>query len=107
MADGTNPRSLLFQLSHLADLYEKLPRHVQADWNAMRHAVELIRNLDLTSLDYPLPGSDSAQESRNPDGQSQLERSFDSLQSLLPSWADNLARTYFDHARTFPISIGG
>ena len=107
MADGTNPRSLYFQLSHLADLYAKLPRHVPADLSAMQHAVEMIRNLDLQSLDYPLPGSDAAQQQRNLEGQTQLDRTFDFLQSLLPSWADNLARTYFDHARTFPISIGG
>ena len=31
MADETNPRSLDFQLSHLADLYQKLPRHVPVD----------------------------------------------------------------------------
>ena len=31
MADETNPRSLDFQLSHLADLYQKLPRHVPDD----------------------------------------------------------------------------
>jgi uncharacterized alpha-E superfamily protein len=29
MADETNPRSLDFQLSHLAELYEKLPRHIR------------------------------------------------------------------------------
>ena len=28
MADESNPRSLDFQLSHLADLYQKLPRHM-------------------------------------------------------------------------------
>ena len=27
MADETNPRSLDFQIGHLADLYRKLPRH--------------------------------------------------------------------------------
>jgi uncharacterized circularly permuted ATP-grasp superfamily protein/uncharacterized alpha-E superfamily protein len=105
MADGTNPRSLYFQLSHLADLYQKQPRHDPADLSAMRHAMELVRNLDIQSLDYPLPGSGDLPRDR--EVQSQLERSFIFLQGLLPSWADNLSRTYFDHARTFPISVGG
>ncbi|HXA50678.1 MAG TPA: circularly permuted type 2 ATP-grasp protein, partial [Candidatus Acidoferrum sp.] len=105
MADGANPRSLYFQLSHLVDLYQKLPRHVPADLSAMWHAMELLRNLDMQSLDYPLPGGD--QSPRNLNVQSQLERTFDTLHLLLPSWADNLSRTYFDHARTFPISIEG
>jgi uncharacterized circularly permuted ATP-grasp superfamily protein/uncharacterized alpha-E superfamily protein len=105
LADGTNPRSLYFQLSHLADLYAKLPRHVPADLRAIQHAVEWIRDLDLPSLDYPLPGA--GRPERAFEGQSQLDRTFDVIQSLLPSWADNLAGTYFDHARTYPISIGG
>jgi uncharacterized alpha-E superfamily protein len=105
MADGTNPRSLYFQLSHLTDLYRKLPRHVPEDLGVLCHATDLLDNLDLRSLDYPLPGSDQAP--RDSDGLAQLDRSFRFLQLLLPSWADNISRTYFDHARTFPISIGG
>ncbi len=31
MADETNPRSLDFQLGHLVELYEKLPRHSVQD----------------------------------------------------------------------------
>ena len=105
MADGTNPRSLFFQLRHLVDLYAKLPRHVPSDLAAMRHAVELIQNLDLSTLDYPLPGD--GQHDHDFEGQSRLDRTFELLQSLLPSWADNLSGTYFDHARTYPIRIGG
>ena len=105
MADSTNPRSLYFQLSHLADLYQKLPRGVPADLSAMHHAMELIRDLDMHTLEYPLPGADSS--GRSFEGPAQLDRMFGSLQYLLPSWADNLARTFFDHARSFPISIGG
>jgi uncharacterized circularly permuted ATP-grasp superfamily protein/uncharacterized alpha-E superfamily protein len=104
MADGTNPRSLYFQFSHLADLYRKLPRHVPEDLGVLCHAMDLLDNLDLRSLDYPLPGSE--QVPRDSDGQAQLDRSMRFLQLLLPSWADNISRTYFDHARTFPISIG-
>ena len=31
LLDETNPRSLVFQLNHLGDLYAKLPRHVGRD----------------------------------------------------------------------------
>jgi uncharacterized circularly permuted ATP-grasp superfamily protein/uncharacterized alpha-E superfamily protein len=105
MADDTNPRSLGFQLSHLADLYQKLPRHVPEDLNAMTHAIALLKSLDLTKLDYPLPGSD--RPVANQEARAQLDRSLAYLEDLLPSWADNVSNTYFGHARTFPISIGG
>jgi len=105
MTDDTNPRSLRFQINHLVDLYRRLPRHDAADLSAMQHAMELVGNLDIRALDFPLPGSGLA--TQDCDGPSQLDRSLDLLQFLLPSWADNLSRTYFDHAHTFPISIGG
>src|SRR6202142_972173 len=57
MADGTNPRSLDFQLSHLADLYQKLPRRLSVDLQAMRAALALLRSFDLRKLKYPLPGA--------------------------------------------------
>ena len=105
MADGTNPRSLDFQLTHLADLYRKLPRYDPEDLNAMQHAVALLDQLDLGELDYPLPGTD--RPVANQEARARLDRSLGYLQGLLPSWADNLASTYFGHSRTFPISIGG
>jgi len=105
MADGTNPRSLAFQLSHLAELYRKLPRQVPEDLNAMQHAIALLGNLDLGTLDYLLPGADRPDVDEG--ARAQLDRSLCYLQDLLRSWADNLSNTYFGHARTFPISIGG
>ncbi len=105
MSDGTNPRSLYFQISHLADLYSKLPRHVGEDLNAMQHAVALLQNLDLAMLDYPLPGTDRAIVNHH--ARAHLERLLGFLRDLLPSWADNVSRTYFGHARTYPISIDG
>ena len=48
--DGTNPRSLDFQLSHLADLYKKLPRHTSADLDAVGHALELLRGVNLEGV---------------------------------------------------------
>jgi uncharacterized alpha-E superfamily protein len=104
MADGTNPRSLYFQISHLADLYAKLPRHVPADLSAMRQALEMLDHLNLGTLDYPLPDSGAAR--RTCEGPSRLDRAFDLLRLLLPSFSDNLSRTYFDHAGTLPIRIG-
>lgn len=105
MADGTNPRSLDFQLSHLADLYQKLPRHLPEDFSAMQGALELLHGLDLRTLNYPLPGAD--QPPRNSEPQIKLDRALELIQELLPSWADNVSNTYFGHARTLPIGIGG
>ncbi len=105
MADESNPRSLNFQMAHLADLHSKLPRHSPADQQAIQQAVALLRGLDLEKLEFPLPGSDRPAEDY--DGQAQIDHALGSVQKLLPSWADNISLTYFDHAHTFPISIGG
>jgi uncharacterized alpha-E superfamily protein len=104
MADETNPRSLDFQLSHLADLYQKLPRHLPDDLQAMRDALATLRGFDLRELKYPLPGAEVlASES---DGLSRLERFLRELERLLPSWSNNLSSRHFSHARTLPITIG-
>jgi uncharacterized alpha-E superfamily protein len=105
MADETNPRSLNFQMAHLTKLYRRLPRHTKDDFEAIRHALKLLRGLDLQHVDFPLPGSGRA--GWCPDGLSQLDSSLGSVQNLLHSWADNISLTYFNHARTYPISIGG
>jgi uncharacterized circularly permuted ATP-grasp superfamily protein/uncharacterized alpha-E superfamily protein len=104
MADETNPRSLDFQLSHLVDLYQKLPRHLPDDSQAMRGALALLRSFDLRELTYPLPGA--ATTANGPEGLSRLERFLRDLEQLLPSWSNNLSSRYFSHARTFPIAIG-
>ena len=103
MADETNPRSLDFQLSHLADLYQKLPRHLAADLKAMRAALALLRSFDLRKLKYPLPGASAANSA---DGLTWLAGFLRELEGLLPSWSNNLSNRYFSHARTLPISIG-
>ena len=105
MADENNPRSLSFQMAHLVDLHRRLPRHDPADQQALQHAVTLLRGLDLEKLEFPLPGG--VLPTCNSDGQSQIDRALGSIQRLLPSWADNISLTYFDHAHTYPISIGG
>ena len=103
MADETNPRSLDFQLSHVADLYQKLPRHLPHDLRAMRNALVLLRGFDLRKLKYPLPGAAATNGS---EGLSRLASFLGELEGLLPSWSNNLSSRYFSHARTLPITIG-
>jgi uncharacterized alpha-E superfamily protein len=104
MADETNPRSLDFQLAHLADLYQRLPRHLPSELQAMRDALALLRDFDLRKLRYPLPGATRA--ANGTDGLSQLERSLKGLEQLLRSWSNNLSSRYFSHARTLPVTMG-
>jgi uncharacterized alpha-E superfamily protein len=104
MADETNPRSLDFQLSHLAELYQKLPRHLPGDLQAMGDVLTVLRSFDLRELKYPLPGAESL--ANGSAGLSRLERFLRDLERLLPSWSNNLSSRYFSHARTLPITIG-
>ena len=104
MADGSNPRSLDFQLSHLADLYERLPRYLPDDLQAMREALGLLRGFDLQTISYPLPGVVTG--ANGADGLHRLQNFLGGLERLLPTWSDNLSSHYFSHARTLPITIG-
>ena len=104
MTDEKNPRALNFQLSHLVDLYRKLPRPAADDLEAIGHAYDLLREFDLRLLDYPLPGTSTVERGSN--ARSRLDKLLKELETLLPSWSDNLSNTYFSHARTFPITIG-
>jgi uncharacterized alpha-E superfamily protein len=104
MADETNPRSLNFQLVHLADLYQRLPRHLPNELHAMRGALALLRDFDLRKLRYPLPGAPKA--ANGADGLSQLDRFLRGLEQLLRSWSNNLSSRYFSHARTLPVTMG-
>src|SRR5580704_15858851 len=96
MADETNPRSLDFQLSHLAELYQKLPRHLPGDLQAMGDVLTVLRSFDLRELKYPLPGAESL--ANGSAGLSRLERFLRDLERLLPSWSNNLSSRYFSHA---------
>ncbi len=104
MADGSNPRSLDFQLKHLVDIYERLPRYLPEDLQAMRDALELLRSFDLQTISYPLPGAATGANGAN--GLRRLQHFLGGLERLLPSWSDNLSSRYFSHARTLPITIG-
>jgi uncharacterized alpha-E superfamily protein len=103
MLDETNPRSLLFQMSHLGDLYEKLPRHVGRDLRTIRRAVEKLTSVDLTKLAYSAPG---ALEPDKLEPFVNLDRLLQEFEELFPSWSNNISNTYFSHARTFAITIG-
>jgi hypothetical protein len=91
-------------LSHLQDLYQKLPRSLPDDLRAMQDALALLRSFDLRQLKYPLPGAPAVASELA--GLSRLEHFLRDLERLLPSWSNNLSSRYFSHARTFPITIG-
>jgi uncharacterized circularly permuted ATP-grasp superfamily protein/uncharacterized alpha-E superfamily protein len=103
MLDETNPRSLAFQLNHLGDLYEKLPRHVGRDLRTIRKAAARVSGLDLSRLAYSEPGV--LEEDRLEPFLS-LDKLLQDLEELLPSWSNNISNTYFSHARTFAITLG-
>jgi len=105
LADESNPRSLNFQMSHLVDLYQKLPRHSPRDLEAIEHLLKRLRELDLQELDFPLPGS--GRTGSRAETLSRLDDSLGFVQNRLPSWAHNISLNYFNHARTYPISMGG
>jgi uncharacterized alpha-E superfamily protein len=105
MADESNPRALNFQMAHLSDLYSKLPRHMPDDLKAIEHALLRLRALDLERLNFPLPGG--RRTGAESEGQLELDQLLRFVENLLPSWADNISLTYFNHARTLAISIGG
>lgn len=102
MADEHNPRSLDFQLDHLAELYAKLPRNLSSDLQAIQDAVRSLRLIDLQALTerFNKPGSDLS------DGYEKVDQFLARLEKLLPSWSNNLSSHYFSHARTLPITMG-
>ena len=102
MADGTNPRSLDFQLAHLADLYEKLPRHDTSDLKTMQDVVKTLRSIDLQTVVFP----STRKAARDAGSLLQLDQYLAELETLLPSWSNNLSNRYFSHARTLPITVG-
>jgi uncharacterized alpha-E superfamily protein len=103
MADETNPRALDFQIRHLRDLYEKIPRNLPEDLHTMRDVLVRLRSFDLRRLKYPLPGA--AMATNDSEGLAKLEQFLRELEALLPSWSNNLSNRYFSHARTLPITI--
>ena len=105
MMDETNPRSLGFQLSHIADAYRKLPRHAPADLEEMEFVVERFRRIDLRPLSYPSPQASARPVNGN--GRSEVQRLLEELSGVLPAWSNRISENYFSHARTLAIRIGG
>ena len=103
MEDETNPRSLDFQISHLVDLYQRLPRHLDGDLRTIQEALAGLRSFDLQKIKYPLPGT--AATANGFDGLSKLGRFLREMEQLLPSWSNNLSARYFSHARTLPTTV--
>jgi uncharacterized circularly permuted ATP-grasp superfamily protein/uncharacterized alpha-E superfamily protein len=103
MSDETNPRSLAFQIAHLADLYGRFPRHSPADLEALERGLALLRGFDLRKIEFPLPGAPAPAGGSEVAG---LDRALEDVGVLLLSWAENVSRAYFDHASTWPISVG-
>jgi uncharacterized alpha-E superfamily protein len=104
MADETNPRALDFQISHLGDLYQRLPRHLADDLRTIRDTLARLRSFDLREITYPLPGAANTEGAS--DSLSKLERFLREVEELLPSWSNNVSGRYFSHARTLPITVG-
>ena len=107
MMDAQNPRSLDFQLSHLEDLYGKLPRHAPEELKAMQEAAQMLRAIDLRKISYPLPGASAeSMAASGVAGLVRMDRFLRGLELVLPSWSNNLSSRYFSHARTLPVTIG-
>jgi len=104
MLDDSNPRSLEFQLSHLAELFEKLPRHMDDDARAIHNALHLLKNTDLQQIAYAASGNPELPQGEQ--ARRRLLRLLNELERLLRSWSDNVARNYFSHVGTLPITIG-
>ena len=102
MLDSTNPRSLAFQLEHIVDLYQKLPRYDPSDLKTMVDALNLLRAIDLQAILYPAHDEPEPRDA----GLRRLDRYLANLEILLPSWSNNLSSRYFSHARTLPITMG-
>jgi uncharacterized alpha-E superfamily protein len=104
MADETNPRSLDFQLSHVADLYGKLPRHSHDDLLMVKNALASLRSLNLRRLHHILPGTNVSKG--DSEERQRLKHVLKELGVVLPAWSNNLTDRYFSHARTLPTTIG-
>ena len=104
MKDRANPRSLYFQLEHLVELYEKLPRHKADDLNAVQEALHRLGEFDLSTVRYPLPDEQDLAAKRV--GVDRLRKHLEELEKMLLVWAQNLSNLYFDHVRQLAKNIG-
>jgi uncharacterized alpha-E superfamily protein len=105
LADETNPRSLVFQLEHLGELYEKLPLNLPADLETIRNASARLQSIDLTAIRYPSRDRLRGEASGEADGLTRLDVFLTELQLSLPSWSNHLSNQYFSLVRTQPITL--
>lgn len=105
MADDCNPRSLDFQLEHLAELYEKLPLHQSADLASIRNALGTLRSMDLQAIRYPSQTSQPQKKSKRAGSLLQLNDFLLQLQGMLPAWSNNLSNRYFSLIHTQPVTV--
>ncbi len=101
MADETNPRSLDFQLEHLAELYGKLPGSSSADLRAIGDALNRLRGIDLQTAMY----SGVTRGARERNSLLPIDRFLAELDQLFPLWSNDLSDRYFSHARPLSISM--
>jgi uncharacterized alpha-E superfamily protein len=106
MSDAANPRSLDFQLEHLVELYEKLPRHANDDLLAMQKTLTQLRTIDLQAIHYPSALAAPGRPASDALGLNRLDQYLQELERLLPSWSNDLSSRYFSHARTQPVAMG-
>jgi uncharacterized alpha-E superfamily protein len=106
MADPTNPRSLDFQLEHLAELYEKLPRRLSANLQTIQNATTALRAIDLKSVRNPSQEKMGVKTSNDEKAYIKMDRYLADLESLLPSWSNDLSNQYFSHIRTQLVLMG-
>ena len=104
MKDSGNPRALDFQLAHLVDLYQRLPRHRAENLDSLRQALHRLRSFDLKTLRYPLPDEEDLLAKRI--GVDRLRKYFEELEKTLLAWAQNLSNQYFHHVRQLAVNIG-
>ena len=104
MMARANPRALDFQLVKLAELYQKLPKHVPADLETLRRAIVRLRSFDLEKLRYPLPNAEGPRARGA--GFQQLAAFFEEMESVLLEWSQSLTGRYFNHVRVLATSIG-
>ena len=102
LMDETNPRSLHFQLDHIADLYAKLPRHDPHEFRKIQAALDALQRVDLQAMQFPADGKTAGAK----DPFAQLDRFLGELTNQLFGWSNDLSVRYFSHARTLPSRVG-
>jgi hypothetical protein len=70
----------------------------------MQTALKLVRRFDMHATGARQEVSSTQYNLKE---RARLKRALKAVEKFLPSWSNNLSNTYFNHARTLPITIGG